>query len=147
MLGLLMPHEAVKHSVKEFVHGRVYTNGMESFWSMLKRGYVGVYHKMSPKHLHRYMTEFQGRPNDSESDTIDQNRQLQGLRHRPTTAVAADHADLRRQQCGEVEHPACSALAHHAIETERNRSSFGPSSLRSITPDGWPGSFAPSRTS
>ena len=67
-----MPHEAVKHSVKEFVRGRVHTNGMESFWSMLKRGYVGVYHEMSPKHLHRDITEFQGRPNDSEPDTIDQ---------------------------------------------------------------------------
>ena len=70
--GLPMPHEAVKHSVKEFVRGQVHTNGMESFWSMMKRGYVGVYHKMSPKHLNRYVTEFQGRHNDRESDTLDQ---------------------------------------------------------------------------
>ena len=39
---------------------------------MLKRGYIGTYHKMSPKHLNRYVTEFQGRHNDRDSDTIDQ---------------------------------------------------------------------------
>ena len=70
--GLPFVHEAVKHSVKEFVRGQIHTNGMESFWSMLKRGYIGVYHKMSPKHLNRYVTEFAGRHNDRESDTVDQ---------------------------------------------------------------------------
>ena len=70
--GLPMPHEAVKHSVSEYVRGQVHTNGMESFWSMLKRGFVGTYHKMSPKHLDRYVTEFAGRQNFRESDTIDQ---------------------------------------------------------------------------
>ena len=70
--GLPMPHESVKHSAKEYVRGQVHTNGVESFWSMLKRGFVGTYHKMSPKHLDRYVTEFQGRHNDRESDTIDQ---------------------------------------------------------------------------
>ena len=39
---------------------------------MLKRGYVGTYHRMSPKHLHRYVDEFAGRHNVRESDTIDQ---------------------------------------------------------------------------
>ena len=70
--GLPNPHEAVKHSVSEYVCGQAHTNGMESFWSMLKRGYIGVYHKMSPKHLDRYVTEFTGRQNFRESDTIDQ---------------------------------------------------------------------------
>jgi len=36
-------HEIVKHSVKEFVNGQAHTNGMESCWGMLKRGYHGVY--------------------------------------------------------------------------------------------------------
>lgn len=65
-------HESVKHSVKEYVRGQVHTNGVESFWSMLKRGYTGIYHKMSPKHLDRYVQEFAGRHNMRESDTVDQ---------------------------------------------------------------------------
>ena len=64
--------EAVRHSVKEFVRGQVHTNGIESFWSMLKRGYVGTYHKMSVKHLDRYVNEFAGRHNQRPMDTIDQ---------------------------------------------------------------------------
>ena len=65
-------HETVRHSVKEYVDGMAHTNGIESFWSMLKRGHKGVYHKMSAKHLHRYVNEFAGRHNQRESDTIDQ---------------------------------------------------------------------------
>ena len=65
-------HEAVKHSVGEYVRGMVHTNGVESFWSMLKRGHTGVYHKMSPKHLQRYVNEFAGRHNLRELDTLDQ---------------------------------------------------------------------------
>ena len=65
-------HETVRHSVKEYVNGQAHTNGIESFWSMLKRGYHGTYHKMSPKHLERYVGEFAGRHNQRESDTIDQ---------------------------------------------------------------------------
>ena len=48
------------------------TNGMESFWSMLKRGYQGIYHKMSEKHLDRYVQEFAGRHNVRDADTIEQ---------------------------------------------------------------------------
>ena len=70
--GLPRPHEAVKHSVSEYVRGQVHTNGMESFWSMMKRGYIGIYHKMSPKHLDRYVDEFAGRHNLRESDTLTQ---------------------------------------------------------------------------
>ena len=45
---------------------------MESFWAGLKRGYQGVYHWFSTKHLHRYVNEFEGRHNDRPLDTIDQ---------------------------------------------------------------------------
>ena len=72
MLKPWYDHEAVNHSVSEFVRGQAHTNGMESFWSMLKRGHQGIYHKFSPKHLDRYVTEFSGRHNAREADTIDQ---------------------------------------------------------------------------
>ncbi len=65
-------HEAVNHSVGEYVRDMASTNGMESFWSMLERGHQGIYHKFSPKHLDRYVTEFAGRHNDREADTVDQ---------------------------------------------------------------------------
>ena len=68
-------HESVKHSVKEFVRGQVHTNGVESFWSMLKRAHKGTFHKISPKHLNRYVQEFAGRHNMRESGTIDQMRE------------------------------------------------------------------------
>ena len=48
----------VHHSVKEFVNGDCHTNGIESFWALFKRGYHGVYHQMSKKHLQRYVNEF-----------------------------------------------------------------------------------------
>ena len=65
-------HEAVKHSVGEYVKGMAHTNGLESFWALLKRGYQGTYHTMSPKHLHRYVHEFEGRHNVRPLDTLDQ---------------------------------------------------------------------------
>ena len=65
-------HETVKHSVGEYVRGKAHTNGVESFWSMLKRGYIGTYHHMSPQHLQRYVDEFSGRHNVRELDTLQQ---------------------------------------------------------------------------
>ena len=64
--------EAVSHSTGEYVRDQAHTNGMESFWSMMKRGYHGTYHKMSPKHLDRYVREFEGRHNQRPLDTIEQ---------------------------------------------------------------------------
>ena len=51
-------HDWVNHKVGEYVRGQVTTNGIESFWALLKRGYVGTFHFMSWKHLHRYVNEF-----------------------------------------------------------------------------------------
>ena len=49
-----------------------HTNGIESFWATLKRAHKGVYHKISPKHLQRYVDEFAGRHGVRERDTLDQ---------------------------------------------------------------------------
>lgn len=65
-------HETVKHSVGEYVRDSVHTNGVESFWAMFKRGHKGTYHKMSRKHLRRYVDEFAGRHNGRPLDTADQ---------------------------------------------------------------------------
>ena len=70
--GLPRPHEVVKHSAKEYVHGMAHTNGIESHWAMLKRGHDGVYHHFSVKHLGRYVDEFSGRHNIRPLDTEDQ---------------------------------------------------------------------------
>ena len=78
--GLNRPHKAVKHSVGEYVKEQAHTNGMESHWALFKRGFVGTYHKMSPKHLHRYASEFEGRHNSRSNDTINQVRNvIQGM--------------------------------------------------------------------
>ncbi|MDE2715574.1 MAG: transposase, partial [Chloroflexota bacterium] len=47
-------------------------NGLESFWAMFKRAHKGTYHKLSEKHLQRYVDEFAGRHNQREDDTADQ---------------------------------------------------------------------------
>ena len=54
--GMMRQHFTVNHSAHEYG----LTNRIESFWSLIKRGYKGVYHQMSAKHLHRYITEYQG---------------------------------------------------------------------------------------
>ena len=62
----------MRHSAGEFVAGDVHINGIESFWSMLKRAHKGTCHKMSGKHLGWYVGEFAGRHNLRELDTADQ---------------------------------------------------------------------------
>jgi transposase-like protein len=54
----LASHETVKHSIKEYVRGDVHTNTVEGFFSLLKRGIVGVYHHVGTGHVHRYVDEF-----------------------------------------------------------------------------------------
>ena len=73
-LWLDFNHASVRHSVREYVRGQAHTNGIESFWALLKRGYYGTYHRMSAKHLQRYVDEFSGRHNMRKLDTIDQMR-------------------------------------------------------------------------
>ena len=65
-------HEQVNHNAGEYVRGMAHTNGIESFWALFKRGYQGTFHHLSNKHLDRYVTEFSGRHNVRDRNTIDQ---------------------------------------------------------------------------
>lgn len=56
-------YEMVDHSKFEWVRGDVHTNTLEGFFSVLKRGLVGVYQRVSTKHLDRYLAEFDFRQN------------------------------------------------------------------------------------
>lgn len=69
-------HKRVNHSMGKWVDEMAHTQGIESFWSMLKRGFHGTYHKMSHKHLQRYVDEFSGRHNIRNLDTIEQMQEM-----------------------------------------------------------------------
>lgn len=56
-------HQRVNHKQGEYVNGDISTNGIESFWAVLKRGYYGIYHQWSLKHLQKYINEFALRHN------------------------------------------------------------------------------------
>ncbi len=68
-LGNFFPHQIVRHGQREYVRpGGIHTNGAESFWALFKRGYYGIYHWMSAKHLQRYANEFAFRFNNRTED-------------------------------------------------------------------------------
>lgn len=56
-------HVVLNHDTKEYVRGGFHNNSIEGFWSILKRGIIGVFHWLSPKYLHRYCNEFSFRYN------------------------------------------------------------------------------------
>jgi transposase-like protein len=64
--GLFFDHETVAHSAGEYARGPINTNSIESVWAVMKRGIHGVYHQVSPKHLHRYVDEFTFRLNEGD---------------------------------------------------------------------------------
>ena len=72
--GMDREHASVRHSVGEYVQGVIHTNGIESFWATLKRAHKGTFHKISPKHLQRYVSEFAGKHNIRDSGTLAQMR-------------------------------------------------------------------------
>ena len=68
----------VSHGSKQYVDGDVSTNGIESLWAILKRSHKGVYHQMSPKHLHRYVRELVGHHNQRALPPLARMAQLAG---------------------------------------------------------------------
>ena len=63
-------HKSVRHNIGQYRNGDAHTNGIESFWALFKRSYHGTYHKMSRKHLHRYVREFIGRLRSRKYDIL-----------------------------------------------------------------------------
>lgn len=64
-------HVSINHGSGQYVSGCFTTNNIENFWSTLKRGIIGIYHFVSPKHLHRYATEFEYRYNNRKDTGVD----------------------------------------------------------------------------
>ena len=60
----------IRHKNKEYVVGAVHTNTIEGFWSLVKRGVVGTFHKVSAKYMPLYVAEFQFRYNNRENMDI-----------------------------------------------------------------------------
>lgn len=64
-------HGVVKHDAGEYVKDKIiHTNTIEGFWSQLKRGIIGIYHNVSPKHLNKYCGEFAYRYNTRKATDI-----------------------------------------------------------------------------
>ena len=64
------PHRHVRHHTGNYVVGAIHTNTIEGFWSLVKRGMVGTFHKVSAKYLPLYVAEFQFRYNNRLNDDI-----------------------------------------------------------------------------
>ncbi len=69
-LGERYPHAVIDHRKGQYVVGAVHTNTIEGFWSLIKRGMVGTFHKVSAKYLPLYVAEFQFRYNNRFNDDI-----------------------------------------------------------------------------
>jgi transposase-like protein len=85
-------HETVNHIIGEYVRGDVTTNSIESVFSLFKRGLIGQYHKLSAKHLQRYLTEFEYRFNrrDDADVFIETVRRLCGFKPLRFTDLTSD---------------------------------------------------------
>jgi transposase-like protein/predicted RNA-binding Zn-ribbon protein involved in translation (DUF1610 family) len=62
-------HAIINH-IREYVRGNIHTNTIENFWSLFKRGVIGSFHKVSAKHLPRYLAEFTYRFNNREEENL-----------------------------------------------------------------------------
>jgi len=64
------PHRFVRHSAKQYVDGVIHTGTIDGFWSLLKRGIIGSFHKVSRKYLPFYVAEFEFRYNNRNNPDI-----------------------------------------------------------------------------
>ena len=69
-LGREFPHSFIDHGRGEYVVGAVHTNTIEGFWSIVKRGIIGTFHKVSNKYLPLYVNEFEFRYNNRKNEDI-----------------------------------------------------------------------------
>jgi hypothetical protein len=69
-LATRYPHETVSHTRGEYVRGNVHTANLDGFWSLLKRGVVGTFHKVSKDYLPLYLAEFTYRHNNRHNPDI-----------------------------------------------------------------------------
>ena len=60
----------MKHKAEEWVVGDVHTNSIEGVWSLFKRSIMGSFHKVSAKHIDRYLSELEWRFNNRKNDRI-----------------------------------------------------------------------------
>jgi transposase-like protein len=63
-------HGTIDHAVGQYVCGSIHTQTIEGFWSLVKRGVVGTFHKVSAKYLPLYVAEFQFRYNNRQNSDI-----------------------------------------------------------------------------
>lgn len=84
-LGKMYDHFIVNHGSGQYVNGSSTTNTIEGFWSILKRGLIGIYHKVTRKHLQRYVNEFVFRYNTRKMSNFDRFRLfIHGIGNRTT---------------------------------------------------------------
>lgn len=89
-------HDWVRHRTEEWVRGDVYTNTIEGYFSIFKRGMKGIYQHCSKKHLHRYMAEFDFRyTNRSATGCEDQERMA-----RAVAGIVGKRLTYRGPNCG-----------------------------------------------
>jgi len=81
--GLSTKHKTIKHKDRVYVDGDIHTNTIESAFSLLKRGIIGTWHRISPKHLPAYLDEMTFRFNRRKNANLF----LDTLRHMVTAPV------------------------------------------------------------
>lgn len=84
-VGKVYTRNIVDHGHGQYVNGDAYTNNIEGFWGIVKRSIIGIYHKTSRKHLHRYMNEYVFRYNTRKISEVERfNLLLCNLEYRIT---------------------------------------------------------------